>query len=257
MTESHTLLSLLSKKIVSEPYRDTEHLAQLRARFACNCYVKLPHLFTEETQACLVSEIDRINVKKREKNFQMNGYGTPRRMSVISGLEILASSKLLAICYAHHDIRKTVSEIIGQDVFGVDHKNEFMVVNLLERDGDTHGWHLDDPSFALIIVLHAPPEGQGGCLEYVKDWRELCRRYGLNPESDVDRGVELAKQIGLFRTMHHAAGDCYLINAAECLHRVTPISGQQSIRCALNMAYDDRPIIPFGITADLLYGEQA
>lgn len=254
--ESYASLSLLSKRIISEPYRDPNHLELLSAHFTENHYVKLPYLFTDMTQSILADEIERISVKKCERNFQMTGYDTPRQMSVISGHEILTSSMLLVIFYAHYEIRKIVSTIVGQDVFGVDHKNEFMVVNLLEKNGDTHGWHLDDPRFALIVVLHAPPEEEGGNLEYVKDWRKLCQRNNLDPESGVEQGVELAKQHGLYRTMHHSPGDSYLINAAECLHRVAPLTRHKSLRCVLNMAYDDRPVIPFGITADLLYGEQ-
>ncbi|CRI67035.1 conserved hypothetical protein [Thiocapsa sp. KS1] len=251
------LLSLLSKPITSEPYRDPDHLDQLRCIFAEQGYVKLTGFFAEPVYESLMAEIEVIQRKKRKRDFQMPGYATPRIMSVVSGNEILESSVLLAALYGHYEIRKPLATIIDQDIFGVHHRDELMVVNLLEKRGDTHGWHLDDPRYAFIAVLKATPNDQGGSVEYIVHWRSLCVQHGLDAEQDVDKGVELAASLGMIRRAHHEAGDCYLLNAGECLHRVTPLTVDRSERCVLNMAFDDRASIPFGATADLLYGERA
>ncbi|MBK1646863.1 hypothetical protein CKO25_19980 [Thiocapsa imhoffii] len=249
------LLSLLSKPIIGKHYRDPAYLDQLRCIFSEYGYVKLTEFFIKPVYESLVAEIGAIQRKKRKRDFQMPGYATPRIMSVVSGSEILESSVLLVTLYGHCELRKTLATIIDHDIFGVHHREELMVVNLLEKRGDTHGWHLDDPRYAFIAVLKATPNDQGGSVEYISNWRSLCAEHGLGAEQNVDKGVELAASRGMIRQAHHKAGDCYLLNAGECLHRVTPLAVDKSERWVLNMAFDDRMSIPFGATADLLYGE--
>jgi hypothetical protein len=100
----------------------------------------------------------------------MPGYETPRRMSVCGGQVIVSHSPYLAMLYFHRQLRFLVQRIVGVPMHSVPHVDEFMVVNRLKGVGQTHGWHLDDPKFALVIVVDTPPRDSGGFVEVIPNW---------------------------------------------------------------------------------------
>ncbi|AOK32061.1 hypothetical protein AQ611_21530 [Burkholderia singularis] len=217
--------------------------------------MKLPNFFVAPIRDLITGQLQKIESLSCRKNFVMPGYETPRRLSVVGGARILEECFPLAMVYANHSLWSVLSEITGKKLYSVTHPDEFIVANFLQHEDDTHGWHLDDPQFALIVVLAAPPPDDGGMFEYVANWVAFCERHGLHPEKNLESAVELARTSGELRRLHHAADDCFLLNAAENLHRVTPIVSHAS-RSALNMAFDDRPDRRYGNTATLLYGEE-
>ena len=252
---NNDLFSLLSGQIVSDEYASDAVTQHLHEDFADTGYVKLPNFFIEPTRNLIARQLRNIEPISRRKDFVMPGYETPRRLSVVGGDRILEECFPLAMVYANHDLWSVLSSITGKKLYPVAHPEEFIVANFLLDEDDTHGWHLDDPQFALIVVSAAPQQDEGGLLEFVSNWRAFCARHDLCPEKDAENAVKLARARGEVRQCHHSAGECYLINAAENLHRVTPIVGRDTRR-ALNMAFDDRPDRQFGNTATLLYGEE-
>ncbi|MCM2543924.1 HalD/BesD family halogenase [Burkholderia glumae] len=254
MTNSE-LFGLLFRQIISDDYTNAVVTQHLREEFEATGYVKLPNFFTEATRNLISRQLRSVETISLRRNFVMPGYETPRRLSVAGGGRILEECFPLAMVYANYSLWSVLSAITGKPLYPVAHPEEFIVANFLLSEDDTHGWHLDDPQFALIMISSAPPQGEGGLLEFVPGWREFCARHGLDPVSDVEQAIHCANASGVVRQIHHAAGECYLLNAAENLHRVTPIVGRDT-RSALNMAFDDRQSRHFGDTATLLYGEE-
>lgn len=128
-----------------------------------------------------------------------------------------------------------------------------MVANFLNRRRGTHGWHLDDPAYAMIMFFDAPPEGQGGSLEFVPNWHSFCERHGFDPEKNVAPAAEIARAEGLIQTRHHVREDAYLLRADKCLHRVTELQREGIHRAAINMAYQNIPFQVYGESATALY----
>ena len=182
----------------------------------------------------------------------MPDFNTDRKMSVLSGKDVVSQSDIIASLYACRELRNWITRLIGKDIHTVLHDDEFLVVNFLDGKRDTHGWHLDDPRYALIIVVESPAEHIGGCIEYVPDWKHLAREEGFDPHQNVERGVEICKRKGLLRSDTLNSGDCYLLDAGEVLHRVSPMSADGR-RKALNLAFDDRRYRVYGETATRLY----
>lgn len=174
-------------------------------------------------------------------------------MSVVGGSKLARRCLPLIALYGNIDLRTAISEIVGREVFTVRHDEEFMVANFLEGTADTHGWHTDDPQYALIVVAESPGYSGGGELEFIPRWLDFCADFNLNPETDADEGVALARTVGQVTSAALVAGDCYLLNANRALHRVTPLLSTGR-RKALNMAFDDRQYRKFGDTAAILYG---
>lgn len=230
-------------------------LTKLRLAFARHHYVALPGLFSAPSAfEPLMAEVKRLEQFATKKNFVMPGYNTPRVMATVGGRAIKRESPFLTGMYAAGDLAALVSQIAGRQVYTCHDENEWMVINWLEGPGETHGWHLDDPAYAMVIFVEAPEHGQGGEAEFITDWRRLCGRLGENPEVDVEAAVASCRELGLIHSKTHAAGDAYLLRADRALHRVAPITSEGARRVILNLAFEAKPdIYRRGVTAAHLY----
>jgi len=230
-------------------------LTRLRLAFARQHYVALPGLFSAPSAfAPLEAEVGRLEQFATKKNFVMPGYNTPRVMATVGGRAIKRESPLLTAMYVAGDLAALVSQIAGWQVYPCHDENEWMVINWLEGPGETHGWHLDDPAYALVIFVEAPAQGQGGQAEFIADWRRLCGRLGENPECDVEAAVAVCRELGLVHSKTHVAGDAYLLRADHCLHRVAPLTAAGARRVILNLAFEAKPdTYRKGVTAAYLY----
>lgn len=244
--------SAFISNLVPDHCREQRHIAELRRQFARDSYVRLPGFLRSEAFAFVKSEVDRLETRARDRCFEMHGYKTPRVMKTLGGQELMGSSPL-AYIYLHDAIRQLIEEIVGTKVYTCQHPNEYMVVNYLLSPGATHGWHLDDPAYALVIFIDAPPPEAGGHLEYIADWREICNEKGLEPEGDVNSLVAELRKQNLIKSMVHKTGDAYLMRANQCLHRVTEIVAPDVRRVIINMAFEETADPVYGLTANLLY----
>ncbi len=175
------------------------------------------------------------------KDFLMPSSGhSPRHMSVISGHVL---NQIPAIYDLYHDsrMREVLTKITefkekpspDEAVIIYEDPLENIVATKLDKSGDTHGWHKDDPALALIICLEAPPIGAGGELEYT-----------LYLRGHVE-----------YEIVHLNVGDAYLLDANYSSHRVRPLTQDGVVRSILNLTYDYafRMPNPNG-SANLLFG---
>lgn len=250
------LPQMMIQGLVSENYQQDWYLAELRREFNRRDFVRLPGLLRDEAYSLLFDEVMRLKELSRARDFTMAGYNTPRVLSVIGGQQILANSAILSMLYQHYDIRATLKQIVGAELYPCLHPNEFMVINYLTGLRSTHGWHLDDPAYALILVFEAPDSRQGGSVELIQDWREFCRLNSEDADSDVEVGVAKARSQGLVRTEHLGPGESYILRADKCLHRVTEIVGTGGGRSAMNLGFECTPNPAYGPTASALYGDE-
>ena len=174
-----TLGTLVTLDLLEASYREPLRLAELRQQFLQEDYVPLPDLLTPQAQALIAAEVDRLQEMAKDRDFRMAGYDTPRLMATLGGRQIYRESSTLASLYAHYELRTLVATIVGGALYPCRHPEEFMVLNYLAKSGSTHGWHLDDPAYALVIVLEAPPRGEGGLVEIIPNWTSLCRELGV------------------------------------------------------------------------------
>lgn len=238
-----------------EKFMRDSALTKLRLAFARHQYVALPGLFSDPLAfATLKAEVERLEQFATKKDFIMSGYNTPRVMATVGGRSIKRESSLLTGMYAEGDLTLLVSQIAGRQVYPCNDQNEWMVINWLKGSGTTHGWHLDDPAYALVIFVETPAPGQGGEAEFITDWRRLCKGLGENPEGDVEAAVAGCRELGLIHSKTHAAGDAYLLRTDCCLHRVAPLTAEGARRVILNLAFEAKPDTHRrGITAASLY----
>lgn len=248
--------SLVLADVVEQTYLDKSHLQKLSAKFKQDGYLTLRNFLSKKVFDLLSEETFKLHELSAKRDFVMAGYETPRILSVAGGKMILRNTVFIPSLYVHHQLQMVLSSLVQNKIYTVKHQEECIVANYLDGRGQTHGWHLDDPTYALIIVLDAPDAGSGGCVEYVSKWKELCTHLAIDPYKQIELGLNFAKRHDLIKSVHLEVGDCYILNARENLHRVTPISDNSSRRRVINMAFDHREYFTFGNTADILYAEE-
>lgn len=242
--------------LLSPRYRDAAVLDALSREFRREGYVRLPGLLGAEAFAALRDELlEKGTTTARSRDFVMDGYETPRRMSVMGATLLLRETELVWALYAHWELRRLVGALAGAAVYPCRHPEEFMVANFLLDRGHTHGWHLDDPAYALILFIEAPPPEDGGVLEFIPHWLEFCGEHGLEPHHRVDAAVERARAESRVQRRAHAPGDGYLLRADQAMHRVTSLTAGDARRVALNLAFEASDAPVYGSTATVLYGE--
>ncbi|MEV4936896.1 HalD/BesD family halogenase [Streptomyces zaomyceticus] len=153
---------------------------------------------------------------------------SPRHMTTLGGHVIAETSRLVPELYADPELLALVSGLIAEMALPVHDPVERHVLNILHREGDTHGAHTDDHPYALVMFLEAPDSPEdGGLLEYVP---------GATSLRDLTDGPT--------RTAHHRAGDAYLLRSDTTAHRVTPLTRAGVRRTVLNFAYTTPGAVP-------------
>lgn len=205
-----------------------EHIQQFQRNFKHVGFVKIPNLLSPRDVTNLSDEcLEICSSLGKNKNMEMKStQNTPRIMRTV-GQHILAKeSKTIPQIYASEALRDFIGSIVGEPVFQAPWDPEKFVLSYLHREGDTHGWHWDDYSYAFVLYLKAPAIDQGGfvqtCAGGIWDKRQ-------------PKVFETILN-GAIRTHRCEAGDAYILHASKQLHRVTPIT-RGGDRLIVNMTW--------------------
>ncbi|MET9515799.1 hypothetical protein [Streptomyces sp. NPDC002994] len=169
-----------------------------------------------------MAEVERLEKVAVRRDFTMASMNhSPRHMTTLGGHVITRESDLIPHSYRDEALITWLGKVTGLKAVGVADPLERHVINILHRQGDTHGAHTDDYPLALVLVTEAPSDpADGGLLQWAPD------AAGLN-----------ALDTAAVRHAHHRPGDGYLLRADTAAHRVTPLRRPGSRRTALNFAY--------------------
>lgn len=194
------------KKLLSTEFRDSD-LAVIEELLPRNLKEAL-HL---EATGLL-----EASARRRDLVLEATG-GTPRSYASVDRDSIFESGSIIRSFFESETVRQYLSEIAGETLHKVPYQPEEYIINSQEKSGDTHGWHWDDYTFALIWVVQAPDPLDGGRVEFVgaTDWDKKNPRGALG-DILVEREV---------KSRHIPTGCCYLMRANTTLHRVAPLTG--------------------------------
>jgi len=135
--------------------------------------------------------------------------------------------------YNNPAFRSFIADVVGvAAVYPYDDALSSINVHF-HRDGEELGWHFDNSSFAVTMLIQPPVAG--GEFEYVKDLRnaEVDEQNftGVQTAIDTRAGVE---------TLNFAPTDLVLFRGRNSMHRVTPSSGDRT-RILVVMAFNTEP----------------
>ncbi|WP_067709317.1 HalD/BesD family halogenase [Nocardia yamanashiensis] len=161
---------------------------------------------------------------RRDLRFTETG-NTARHMRNVRRHEIHTHGRVLPALYEATALREALAAITGEPVLPCPYEPEQYVITELTASGDTHGWHWDDYSFALVWVLECPPAEDGGFVQFVPNtlWDKTDPRLARQFIGNPIHSVELKP------------GDLYLMRTDTTLHRVYPLRAGR--RLIVNMAY--------------------
>jgi len=209
---------------------EEERFERSRRDFLAHGFAKVSFLAPEDTKRAIADEIEALVIDhgvRREMSFKETG-DTPRRMRNVRHREIREHGVVVPAVYRSADFRNALSRIAAERVFECPYEPEQYVITELRQSGDTHGWHWDDYSFAVVWVAACPPLEHGGFVQCVphthwnKQDPQLHRQF-------VDQPI---------RSFELRPGDLYFLRADTTLHRVHPLT--RGRRLVVNMGYASR-----------------
>ena len=112
-------------------------------------------------------------------------------------------------------------------------------------EGQELGWHFDNSSFAITVMIETPEEG--GTFEYVKDVRDADQgdmNYVLS-EKVIDGAIPP-------KTLSMSAGSLVLFRGRNSMHRVTPVKGNRT-RMLVVLAYNTERSISLSESARMAF----
>ncbi len=189
----------------------------LRTQFQRDQVVKLGQLVPPNIVSQIQSEARNLlaqHGKRRDLTLKATG-GTPRSYTSVDRDNIHHHNGSIRSFFESEAVREYLGDIVGEPVFRVPYEPEEYIINSQNQSGDTHGWHFDDYTYALIWLVDAPGPFDGGRVEFVNftEWDKAAPREQL-----VSLLCERTVQ-----SLHVPAGSCYIMKARYALHRVAPI----------------------------------
>jgi hypothetical protein len=239
-TTSHSAVSELEEHLALSV--DRLQLVNARKDFLHFGFVKIPFMVPQSVKGKLGEEVEQLVAEhgiRRDYVFKETG-NTPRNMCNVRRKEIFGHGRVVPELYGSTALRAALSEVAGEEVLECPYEPEQCVVTELGATGDTHGWHWDDYSFALVWVITCPPIEQGGFVQCVprtvwnKSDPQLNRQFVNNPTYSLE----------LF------PGDLYFMRTDTTLHRVYPIESGR--RLIVNMGYAARRDLAKAITHETM-----
>ncbi len=168
---------------------------------------------------------------------------------LIADDEIPGDSPLRDV-YDDADFRAFLCAVLGIEEIH-SYADDLSSINVhFAAEGMELGWHFDNSSFAVTMLLQAP-EG-GGRFEYVADVRDAAA--GDQAFDEVGRILDGEVPV---QELRFEPGDLVLFRGRNSMHRVTPTEGDVT-RLLVVFAYNDEPGVALSDSAlQTFYGRTA
>ncbi|MBD8499640.1 hypothetical protein [Paenibacillus arenosi] len=143
---------------------------------------------------------------------------TPRNFNSVGRDAIAEHGQYIPAFFASEPIKQYLASINNnQTVLPVPYQPEEYIINSQQATGDTHGWHWDDYTFALIWIVEAPRPEEGALIEYIPhtEW----------DQTDKKNCVQKILDTHTVNSKYIPQGRCYFMKANTTLHRISPLVG--------------------------------
>jgi hypothetical protein len=174
----------------------------------------------------------------------------PRNRQVASSKGCITTDQIpaesaLHTLYNSEDFRNFLCAVLGESELH-EYADPLSSINLhFAGDGQELGWHYDNSSFAITLMIQNP-EG-GGVFEFVKDVRDADSGE-MNYELS---GKVLDGEVGTEK-LSMDAGALVLFRGRNSMHRVTPSKGDRT-RMLVVLAYNTEPGIALSESARMTF----
>ena len=242
------------------PLDDRSFIAACRDRLNQAGVVTIPGFLQPRAIADLVAEAEAAAADAFFTSSTHNVYLTPpdpsrapehvfnRQITSSKGCittdQVPAESGLHVI-YDSAAFRAFIAEIVGETALHA-YADPLSSINVhYAAAGQELGWHFDNSSFAVTLLLQAP-EG-GGAFQYVRDLRDAetgdLNFTGVAAVLDNDRAPDI---------LEVAPGTLVLFRGRNSMHRVTPTIGGRT-RILVVLAYNTEPGVALSEAARMTF----
>lgn len=227
---------------------DASHVARCRQQLDRDGALVLSQFFTSEAIAEVIAQSEPRESDAYYAKSTHNVYITPPKPELgddhTYNRQIVSSKGLIADdeIPADSPLRSVYDDAAFQSflcgVLGIDaiypYDDDLSSINVhFASEGRELGWHFDNSSFAVTMLLQAP-EG-GGQFEYVPNVRDAD-----SGDMAFDRVAAVLDGNEPVKTLDFDPGDLVLFRGRDAMHRVTPTAGDTT-RMLVVFAYNDQP----------------
>jgi hypothetical protein len=247
------------------PLTDAEYVVQCRIELETSGALVLPGLVGSHAIASIVAESSDRETDAFYANSTHNVFLTDpdpalapdhplnRQVESSKGLiaddQIPAGSPLRSI-YGDPLLRSFLCGVLGLDAI-YPYADEVSSINVhFAPNGRELGWHVDNSSFAVTMLLRSPEDG--GSFEYVADIR------GDGDDEAMHRRVDgVLDGVASVQVLAFDPGDLVVFRGRNAIHRVTPTLGNVT-RMLVVFAFNDQPGVALSESAlTTFYGRTA
>ena len=195
--------------------------------------------YTDRTHNIYLSEPDPDFPNEHPRNREVNS-----SKGCITTDQIPEKSALHTL-YGSSDFKEFLCSVLGE-VELHEYADPMSSINLhYASEGQELGWHFDNSSFAITLMIQAPENG--GTFEYVKDVRNADKgEMNFGGAAKVLNG-EISPQ-----TITMDAGTLVLFRGRNSMHRVTPVIGDTT-RMLVVLAYNTEPGVALSESARMTF----
>lgn len=164
----------------------------------------------------------------------------------------LPSNSILLTLYHNEDFKRFLQRLLGVEGL-YPYQDPLSSINVhYASDGQELGWHFDNSSFAITLLLQEPEDG--GVFEYVPHVRHSFKQEQEQEQEKVEEDsqdgnnkameYEMVKKILggdiVPETLDIKPGTLVLFRGKDSLHRVTKVIGNKT-RILVVLAYNEKP----------------
>lgn len=177
--------------------------------------VRLSGFLPADLKQDVTGEVDRLlEFHGRRVNVSVKSTGnTPRKYVSVSRTAVFEHASLISKLYSCLELNGFLERLTEGKVVECPYESEQVVVNHMSHVGDTHGWHWDDYSYSLVLVLEVPKQQSGGRVEYVNGT-------AWDKSSDL---VQCYLETMELQSLELESGSAYLLLGKSVMHRVSPL----------------------------------
>lgn len=174
----------------------------------------------------------------------------PRNREVISSKGLIGDDQIpetspLKVLYRDRTFQSFIASVVGENTL-FPYADPLSAVNIhYAKDGQELGWHFDNSSFAITLLIDKPEAG--GEFEYLRDVRDAdAGEYNFDTVGDLLDGKIEPSRLSM------DPGTLVLFRGRNSIHRVTPTVGEKTRMLAV-LAYNSQPGIELSESARMTF----
>ena len=174
----------------------------------------------------------------------------PRNKTVISSKGCITDDQVpkgsaLRALYDSHDFKEFLCSVLNEESL-YKYDDNLSSINIhYAKTGQELGWHFDNSSFAITLLIQKPEAG--GEFEYVRDFRN-----SKNNDNNYDQVLDLINGQCKPKKLAMENGSLVLFRGKDAIHRVTPTVGDRT-RILSVLAYNSEPNVKLSETARMTF----